>query len=156
MMRPLGSGRLAGSGVRRHTLTRNDASEPGRGILVFVLFVIFVTAALGFVIRQRRAAFPLYELEVAMRRIFWVAACAGIIVFGTLMAAMFIGQQYLQYVLGYNTLQAGAAMLPAALFMVSIAPRSAKLVESYGSRLTLLIGYTSCFIGFVWMLLFWS
>jgi DHA2 family multidrug resistance protein-like MFS transporter len=42
------------------------------------------------------------------------------------------------------------------LFMVSIAPRSAKLVESYGSRLTLLIGYTSCFIGFVWMLLFWS
>ena len=31
---------------------------------------------------------------IAGRRIFWVAACAGIIVFGSLMGAMFIGQQY--------------------------------------------------------------
>ena len=48
------------------------------------------------------------------RRIFWVAACAGIIVFGSLMGAMFVGQQFLQNVLGYSTLEAGAAILPAA------------------------------------------
>ena len=34
--------------------------------------------------------------------------CAGIIVFGSLMGAMFIGQQFLQNVLGYSTLEAGA------------------------------------------------
>ena len=33
--------------------------------------------------------------------------CAGIIVFGSLMGAMFIGQQFLQNVLGYSTLEAG-------------------------------------------------
>ena len=38
--------------------------------------------------------------------------CAGIIVFGSLMGAMFIGQQFLQNVLGYRTLEAGAAILP--------------------------------------------
>ena len=38
--------------------------------------------------------------------------CAGIIVFGSLMGAMFIGQQFLQNVLGYSTLEAGAAILP--------------------------------------------
>ena len=31
----------------------------------------------AFVIRQRRARNPLYDLDVAGRRVFWVAACAG-------------------------------------------------------------------------------
>ena len=66
---------------------------------------------------------------------FWVAACAGIIVFGSLMGAMFVGQQFLQNVLGYSTLDAGAAILPAAIFMVLVAPRSAKLVECPGRPL---------------------
>ena len=65
-------------------------------------------ALVGFYIRQRRAENPLYDLNVASRRVFWVAACAGIIVFGSLMGAAFISQQYLQNVLGYSTLEAGA------------------------------------------------
>jgi hypothetical protein len=108
------------------------------------------------VIRQRRAKAPLYDLEVAGRRVFWVAALAGTIVFGTLMAAMFVGQQYLQNVLGYSTLDAGLAILPAALGMVLVAPRSARLVEAYGARLTLLVGYAFCLLGFVAMLLLWK
>jgi hypothetical protein len=107
-------------------------------------------------LRQRRAANPLYDLNVAGRRVFWVAACAGIIVFGSLMGAMFIGQQYLQNVLGYTTLQAGAAIIPAALFMVIVAPRSAKLVEARGARFTLLLGYVFCLLGFVTMFVLWS
>ena len=87
---------------------------------------------------------PLYDLDIASRRIFWVAACAGIIVFGSLMGAMFIGQQYLQNVLGYSTLDAGAAIIPAALVMVMVAPRSARLVEARGARFTLLLGYVFC------------
>ena len=80
---------------------------------------------------------------------FWVAATAGIIVFGSLMGAMFIGQQFLQNVLGYSTLQAGAAILPAAVCMVLVAPRSAKLVEARGARFTLLFGYVFCLLGFL-------
>ena len=93
---------------------------------------------------------------MAGRRIFWVAACAGIIVFGTLMGAMFIGQQFLQNVLDYSTLDAGLAILPAALCMVVVAPRSAKLVEARGARFTLLVGYVFCLLGFVAMLLLWK
>ena len=81
---------------------------------------------------------------------------AGLIVFGTLMGAMFIGQQYLQNVLDYSTVEAGAAILPAVVMMVLIAPRSAKLVEASGSRLTLLVGYACCLLGFVTMLLLWD
>jgi len=136
-------------------LAINFAPVPNRGALAIGLAVVSLAAATAFVIRQRRAPAPLYDLDVARRRIFWVAACAGVIVFGTLMGAMFVGQQFLQNVLGYSTLGAGAAILPAAVLMVLVAPRSAKLVEARGARFTLLIGYACCLLGFLTMLLLW-
>jgi EmrB/QacA subfamily drug resistance transporter len=137
-------------------LAINLAPVPDAHTLALALGVLAVALALAFVLRQRRARFPLYDLEVAGRRVFWVAACAGIIVFGTLMGAMFVGQQFLQNVLGYSTLDAGLAILPAALGMVLVAPRSAKLVDARGARFTLLVGYLFCLLGFVTMLLLWE
>jgi EmrB/QacA subfamily drug resistance transporter len=133
----------------------NFAAVPDKGTLVLGLAAIALAALVGFVLRERRAPEPLYDLAVAGRRVFWVAACAGIIVFGSLMGAMFIGQQFLQNVLGYSTVDAGLAILPAAVFMVIIAPRSAKLVEAKGARFTLLVGYACILLGFVTMLVLW-
>jgi EmrB/QacA subfamily drug resistance transporter len=132
------------------------APAPGKLTLAIGLIVFALATAAAFVLRQRRAPEPLYDLAVARRRVFWVAACAGIIVFGSLMAAMFVGQQFLQNVLGYSTLGSGAAILPAAVLMVIVAPRSAKLVEARGARFTLLIGYVFCLLGFLTMLLLWK
>ncbi len=134
----------------------NFAPVPGKGSLAIGLAAIAIAATAGFVIRQRRARAPLYDLKVAGRRVFWVAACAGIIVFGTLMGAMFVGQQFLQNVLGYSTLDAGLSIIPAAVFMVLIAPRSAKIVNTHGARVALLIGYAFCLLGFLTMLLLWK
>jgi hypothetical protein len=137
-------------------LSINFAPVPNKGTLVLGLAAIAVAALIAFYIRQRRAKNPLYDLDVAARPTFWVAACAGIIVFGSLMGAMFVGQQFLQNVLGYSTLEAGAAILPAAAFMVVVAPRSAKLVDARGARFTLLCGYVFCLLGFLTMLLLWK
>jgi MFS transporter, DHA2 family, multidrug resistance protein len=137
-------------------LALNFAPVPNAQTLVLVLAGIALAALVGFYIRQRRAENPLYDLTVAARPTFWVAACAGIIVFGSLMGAMFIGQQFLQNVLGYSTLDAGAAILPAAFCMVLVAPRSAKIVEARGARFTLLLGYVFCLLGFLTMLLLWK
>ena len=134
----------------------NFAPVPNEGALVAGLAAIALAALVGFYIRQRRAENPLYDLNVASRRVFWVAACAGIIVFGSLMGAAFISQQYLQNVLGYSTLEAGAAILPAALVMVLVAPRSAKLVEARGARFTLLCGYVFLILAFTTMLVLWD
>jgi MFS transporter, DHA2 family, multidrug resistance protein len=134
----------------------NLAPVPGKGALAIGLGLVAIAAAAAFLIRQRRARSPLYDLEVAARRIFWVAACAGIIVFGSLMGAMFIGQQFLQNVLDYSTVDSGLAILPAAALMVVVAPRSAKLVEARGARFTLLVGYVFCLLGFLAMLLLWK
>src|SRR5262249_23071214 len=137
-------------------LAINFAPVPDKGSLVLWLSVIALVALAAFVFRQRRFRFPLYDLDVARRRTVWVAALAGIIVFGSLMGAMFIGQQYLQNVLEYSPLEAGASILPAVVGMVLVAPRSAKLVESHGARFTLLVGYVFCLLGFLTMLIFWK
>jgi MFS transporter, DHA2 family, multidrug resistance protein len=137
-------------------LSINFAPVPNKGTLTLVLAVIAVLALVTFYLRQRRAENPLYDLDVASRRVFWVAACAGVIVFGSLMGSAFVSQQYLQNVLGYSTLQAGAAFLPAVVFMVLVAPRSAKLVETRGARFTLLSGYVFLFLAFITMLVLWK
>jgi EmrB/QacA subfamily drug resistance transporter len=137
-------------------LAINFAAVPNKGALVLGLFAIAAAACVAFLIRQRRAENPLYDLNVASRRVFWVAALAGMIVFGTLMAAMFIGQQFLQNVLAYSTLDSGLAILPAAVAMVIVAPRSAKIVDARGARFTLLVGYAFCLLGFIAMLLLWD
>ncbi|KAA0232227.1 MAG: Multidrug resistance protein Stp [Acidimicrobiales bacterium] len=137
-------------------LAINFAPVPNSGAAVAGLLVVAVAALLGFAIRQRRATNPLYDLRVAARRVFWVAACAGVVVFGSLMAAMFIGQQFLQNVLGYSTIDAGLSILPAAVLMVLIAPRSAKLVDARGARFTLLTGYVFVLAGFTTMLALWD
>ncbi|MDQ2622906.1 MAG: MFS transporter [Actinomycetota bacterium] len=137
-------------------LAINFVSIPGAMTVALGLAAIGLAAGVAFVIRQRRAPNPLFDLEVAARRTFWVAAVAGIIVFGTLMAAMFVGQQYLQNVLGYSTWEAGLSILPAAFALVLAAPVSARLVASRGSRVTLLAGFGICLAGFVLMLLLWD
>jgi MFS transporter, DHA2 family, multidrug resistance protein len=137
-------------------LSINFAPVPNARTLTLVLALIAVAALVAFYVRQRRAPNPLYDLDVAARRTFWVAACAGIIVFGSLMGAAFVSQQYLQNVLGYSTLEAGAAFLPAVVFMVVVAPRSAKLVEARGARFTLLCGYVFLLGAFGTMLLVWK
>ncbi|MGY4644709.1 MFS transporter [Cellulomonas sp. URHB0016] len=137
-------------------LAINFAPVPDKGTLALGLGIVALAALGAFVLRQRRAREPLYDLHIASRRVFWVAAVAGVIVFGSLMGSAFISQQYLQNVLGYSTLEAGAAFLPAVVLMVFVAPRSAKLVETRGARSTLLAGYVFLLLAFASMLFLWN
>lgn len=109
----------------------------------------------GFIWRQAKTKHPLYELRYAKRRLFWLPAVAGMIVLGALSGAMFIGQQFLQNVLQYDTFEAGTAILPAAVGMLLVASISARLVDSLGPRFTMLLGYSCIFPAFLIMLAFW-
>src|SRR6266576_2589140 len=66
-------------------LAINFAPVPKKGYVALGLAVIALAALAAFYVRQRRARSPLFDLHVASRRIFWVAALAGVIVFGSLM-----------------------------------------------------------------------
>jgi MFS transporter, DHA2 family, multidrug resistance protein len=137
-------------------LAINFAAVPGAGLFSLVLGGVALLAGVGFVLRQRRAPNPLYDLRVAARRTFWVAAVGGIIVFGSLMGAMYIGQLFLQNVLGYTALESGAAILPAAAMLVLTSPVSSRLVLRFGARVVFLIGFASCLLSFLTMYIFWD
>ena len=134
----------------------NFAALDNQWATVLVSLAIAAVGGVLFFWRQRRAQYPLFDLTFAKRPTFWVAATAGIIVFGSLMGAMFVGMQYLQNVLGYNTLIAGLAILPCPIFMVVVAPYSSTMIAKWGSRVTLLIGFAFCLVGFTSMLLIWG
>lgn len=149
-------GVLSATMIGALVIALNFITVPNMQPLALGLLAVALVALVLFALRQRRAANPLYDLAVASRKTFWVAACAGIIVFGSLMGVAFINQQYLQNVLGYSSLEAGAAILPAVVFMVIVAPRSARLVEERGSRFTLLLGQSILGLAFLGMLLLWT
>jgi MFS transporter, DHA2 family, multidrug resistance protein len=133
-------------------LAINMAPVPGRTAVTTALGIVTVATGVAFFWRQRRAANPLFDLHVAARRTFWVAAVAGIIVFGALMGSLFIGQQFLQDVLGKDALHAGAAILPTPVLLVLFAPVAARLILRYGARLTLVLGFVLVIAGFAMML----
>lgn len=130
-------------------------SAPGLAATAIGLLILAVVVGALFVIRQKRAANPLYDLHYAARRLFWVPSIAGMIVFGSLMGSLFIGQQFLQNVLSYSTFEAGLAILPSAVGMLAVAPLSAKLVGSRGSRFTLLAGFAFILPAMLIMLISW-
>ena len=127
------------------------APTPGAGFVSVILAAIAVVAIVAFFLWERHTAAPLFDLHIARRRTFWVAALAGIIVFGSLMGAMFIGMQFLQNVLGYTPLEAGAGILPSAIAMIALSPVAAVLIRRIGSRLTLAVGFVLVGIGFAAM-----
>ncbi|MFB2583707.1 MFS transporter [Herbiconiux liukaitaii] len=134
-------GVLSVVGVAALVIGTGVVLAPGTGVVGAVLLGAAVVVIALFLRRQATASFPLFDLQVARRRLFWVPALAGTIAFGSLIGAMFVGEQFMQNVLGYTPLDAGAAVVPAAVGLLAVAPLSAGLLARRGSRTTMLLGY---------------
>ena len=143
-------------GILSLTLAIDFVADPAERRASIIAGAIAIISLLGFFIAQRRVANPLFDLAYAKRRTFWVAAAAGLIGFGSLMGVTYVSQQFMQNVLGYSPLKAGATIVPAALSMILTAPLSAKLISRYGSRITLLIGYVFLFFALLVSLVSWN
>lgn len=133
-----------------------NISSPGYLGISLALLGAAALLVIAFVLREQRAANPLYDLHYARRRMFWAPAVTGLIAFGALMGTMFVGQQFLQNVLDYSTFQAGAAILPGAIGMVLVARPSAALLGTRGSRVTMLVGFVLLTSAFTVMLVGWK
>ena len=96
------------------------------------------------------------SLPLAKARTFWVAFVAGAITFGSLIGAMFIGQQYTQNVLGYDTLTAAAVVLPAAFGTAIFGQLAGRLIPARGSQFTFMLGLGAVAAAFTVMLVAWT
>ena len=137
-------------------LAINLAPSPGEGTIVLVAGAVALLGLAAFYRQERRARHPLFDLHYGGRPTFWVAATAGMIVFGTLLGGFYIGTQFVQLVLGYSTLKAGTVGIPAAVVMLLVAPLSARVIARFGSRVALLLGYGFLLLSFLTMLLLWT
>jgi MFS transporter, DHA2 family, multidrug resistance protein len=121
--------------------------------------VLLVTSAVllaAFFWRQTRAPRPLVSLPLAKARTFWVAFVAGAITFGSLIGAMFVGQQFTQNVLGYDTLEAAAVVLPAAVLTAVFGQVAGRLIPARGSQFTFMLGLGAVAAAFTVMLVTWQ
>jgi len=122
-------------------------------------WLAYLTVALvglaAFFWRETKATRPLVSLPLAKARTFWVAFVAGAITFGSLIGAMFIGQQFTQNVLGYDTLTAAAVVLPAAICTALFGQVAGRLINLRGSQFTFMLGLGAVAAAFTVILVTW-
>ncbi len=148
-------GILSVLGVGGLVLSIEKANEGITPTLIACLAVA-VLALIGFFWRQTRAPRPLVVLPLAKARTFWVSFLAGAITFGSLIGAMFVGQQFTQNVLGYNTLPAAAVVLPAAVMTAIGGQLAGRVITRFGSRVSYIIGLAAVALAFAVMLVTWQ
>ncbi|HVG65138.1 MAG TPA: MFS transporter, partial [Actinomycetota bacterium] len=115
---------------------------------VLGLFAVSLVGLVLFVLRERRAPSPLFDLKVLRARTFTIALIGGTITWGGLLGATFIGQQYTQNVLGYSPLSAALITLPAAVFVAAAARPAGRMITTRGSRAPLALGLAVTAVGF--------
>jgi EmrB/QacA subfamily drug resistance transporter len=117
------------------------------GVLVPLLGGLALLAL--FVWLQRRSAHPALDVSLFRNPAFSAAAGALGLNFFALLGATFYLVYYLQGVRGYTPLQSGAALIPVALGMAIMAPRSSGLAERHGAKAVCASGFLLIALSFV-------
>jgi EmrB/QacA subfamily drug resistance transporter len=109
-----------------------------------------VAAGFGFVAVERRVAVPMLDLALLRNRVLVGATVAILIGAGTINALMYLLSLYFQNpdALGFTTLQAGLATLPATVGLVAIAAAVPRLTARLGGRRVIGLGFLITAIGF--------
>lgn len=98
-------------------------------------------AALGaFIVVERRSRAPMLPAGVFASAQFRAANLVTVAVYAALGAVFFLLVIYLQVVLGYSALAAGAASLPITVLMLALSSRSGQLAQRIGPRPQMTIG----------------
>jgi predicted MFS family arabinose efflux permease len=119
------------------------------GVLIPLVGGLLLMAV--FVQLQRRSTHPALDVSLFRNPAFSAASGALGLNFFALLGATFYLVYYLQGVLGYSPLQAGAVLIPVALGMAIMAPRSSVLAERFGAKAVCATGFamiTLSFLGF--------
>ncbi len=96
-----------------------------------------VVALVAFILTEQRVRAPLLPLVVFRNRQFVGATSVGFALSFAMLAILLYTAYYLQGVLGYGAIKAGALLLPATVPIMFAGPVATKLVVRYGFRPTM-------------------
>ena len=99
-----------------------------------------VTLLAVFARHERRASNPMLPVDIFASGQFTATNAVTFIVYGALGGALFLLPIQLQQVSGYTPLQAGVALLPVTVIMLTLSARSGALAARIGPRLQMSIG----------------
>lgn len=110
---------------------------PSRGLidpLLLAALVAGISAAIAFVVVERRASNPMLPLSIFASAQFTWANALCFVVYAALGGVSFLLVQHLQIVLRYSGTQAGAAFMPVAIIMFALSAPSGALAQRIGPR----------------------
>lgn len=138
---------IAGLGALVYAIIEGGEIGWGSGTTIgwFVAAAVFLV---GFVQWERTRAHPMLDPRLFMHRPFALGSFTITISFVVMFGFFFIITQFFQFGQGHSPLQAGVRMLPFALTMVVVAPRSPKLSEALGKRGAIVVGLLVQAVGF--------
>jgi EmrB/QacA subfamily drug resistance transporter len=103
-------------------------------------FAVAVLSLASFVTIERRRRAPMLDLSLFRSGTYAGANVAMLLVALAMFGVFFFVSLYMQNVLGYSAVEAGAAFLPMTLIIILVAPIAGKASDKYGSRWLMTIG----------------
>ncbi len=134
-----------------------EAPERAGSLAVIAAAVAGVAAGIAFILLERRRTAapervpPMLPLDVFASRQFSAINLITFLVYGAFGGLLFLLVLQLQVVSGYSPLEAGAALLPVTLLMLSLSARAGSLAQRIGPRWLLTAGITGCAVGMALM-----
>jgi EmrB/QacA subfamily drug resistance transporter len=119
------------------TLLWSVIEAPSRGWGSTPIVAGFIAGAAllaGFIAWELNTASPMLQIQFFRNRRFSAASGAITLVFLSLFGVLFILTQYLQIVLGFSAIKAGALLLPQGAVMLVFAPLSSVWVGKLGTK----------------------
>jgi EmrB/QacA subfamily drug resistance transporter len=139
---------LSGLGVFLITFALTEANSYGWGSATIILCFVGGAVALAlFVIAELRQRRPMFDLGLFRNPTFAAGNIGGLLMFLALFGQIFFSSLFLQAVLRYSAVQAGATFLVATGCVAITAPISGILSDKIGARLPCTIGMTVYGIG---------
>ncbi len=120
--------------------------------VVLVPLVVGVLALAGFLMNERFTAQPMLPLSLFRVRNFSVGNISTFLIYGALSLGFFTIAVFLQQVAGYSATEAGFAMIPTSLLLISLSTLFGKLSGRLGPRLFMTAGPLIAGSGFLLML----
>ena len=97
-------------------------------------FALAAVSLAAFVVIERRRRDPMLPLDLFRSRTFTGANLVILLVALAMFGVFFFVSLYMQNVLGYSAVQAGAAFLPMTILIILVAPIAGKASDRIGSR----------------------
>jgi EmrB/QacA subfamily drug resistance transporter len=143
---------LGALGLAGITFTLIEGATRGFGDPTVVFAALAgVAAIVGFGVAEARERHPMLPLAVFSSRQFTGANLVTFAVYGALGGVLFLLVVFLQTVLRYSPLQAGASLLPVTVLMLALSARAGALAQRIGPRLLMSVGPLVVALGMVGM-----